>query len=227
MEIYPIRINKYLALKGISTRRGADALIEGGKVFINGKKAALGDKVSETDKVEVKGAEQKKYVYFIYNKPIGLQTEEIIDRLPKLKNLGVFPVGRIDKASHGLMLLTNDGRITDRLLNPKFEHEKEYEVRVMGHLRSSFKDKMEKGVNIEGYKTKPCKVDILDDDTFRVSLTEGKKHQIRRMCVALFQEVTDLKRIRVMNLKLGDLKQNQVREISGTELKKFLNLLTL
>ncbi len=227
MEIYPIRINKYLALKGISTRRGADALIEGGKVFINGKKAALGDKVNETDKVEVKGAGQKKYVYFIYNKPIGLQTEEIMDRLPKLKSLGVFPVGRIDKASHGLMLLTNDGRITDRLLNPKFEHEKEYEVRVMGRLRSSFKDKMEKGVNIEGYKTKPCKVDILDDDTFRVSLTEGKKHQIRRMCVALFQEVTDLKRIRVMNLKLGDLKQNQVREISGTELKKFLNLLTL
>ncbi len=227
MENYPMRINKYLALKGISTRRGADVLIESGKVFINGKKAKLGDKVGESDKVDVKGLEKQKYVYFAYNKPIGVQTEDIIERMPKLKTAGVFPVGRIDKASHGLMLLTNDGRITDRLLNPKFEHEKGYDVRVKGHLRSSFKDKMEKGVNIEGYQTKPCKVEILDVDKFRVTLTEGKKHQIRRMCVALFQEVAELKRIRVMNIKLGDLKQNQTREITGTELEKFLSLLQL
>ncbi len=220
------RINKYLALKGISTRRGADSLIEGGKVFINGKKAKLGDKVSELDKVEVKGVQQK-YVYFVYNKPVGVATEEIMERLPKLKASQVFPVGRIDKASYGLMLLTNDGRITDRLLNPTSEHEKEYEVRVKDRLRSSFKEKMEKGVNIEGYKTKPCKVEIKDTDKFRISLTEGKKHQIRRMCVALFQEVVDLKRIRIMNIKLGDLKQNQVREITGPELKKFLSLLQL
>ncbi len=214
---YPMRINKYLALKKISTRRGADELVAGKKVFINGKLAVLGSKVHETDTVEVKQkkGEEKTYVYYAYNKPIGVETAS-----PKE---GLFPLGRLDKASHGLLILTNDGRITDQLLSPKYFHEKEYVVKTKEKLRGSFKDKMEAGVNIEGYKTKPCKVKIVNDFTFRVILTEGKKHQIRRMCAALFQEVADLKRERIMNIKLGTLKPKGLREIKGKELSTFLD----
>ena len=212
---FPMRINKYLALKKISTRRGADELVSAKKVFINGKLAVLGDKVNETDKIEVNGAEQKEYKYFAYNKPIGIETDS--------PEAGLFPLGRLDKASHGLLILTNDGRITDQLLNPKFFHEKEYVVRTSNKLRSNFKQKMEAGVNIEGYLTKKCKVKILSPFTFKVILTEGKKHQIRRMCANLFQEVADLKRERIMNIKLGNLKLGTMREINGEELTIFLN----
>lgn len=210
-----MRINKYLAGQKISTRRGADELIKAQKVFINGKLAVLGSQVSDTDKVEVRGAEKKKYKYYAYNKPIKVETNSPREDL--------FPLGRLDKASHGLLILTNDGRITDQLLNPKYFHEKEYVVKTKEKLRSNFKQKMEAGVNIEGYKTKPCKVQILNDSTFRITLTEGKKHQIRRMCSALFQEVADLKRERIMNIKLGNLKPNVLREIKGVELSTFLN----
>lgn len=210
-----MRINKYLALKKISTRRGADLLVEAKKVFINGKLAVLGSKVKETDKVEVRGAETKAYKYYAYNKPIGIETDSPDPTL--------FPLGRLDKASHGLLILTNDGRITDSLLNPKFFHEKEYVVRTLNKLRSNFKEKMEAGVDIEGYMTKPCKVKILSDFTFKVTLTEGKKHQIRRMCSNLFQEVADLKRERIMNIKLSTLKSGAMREITGEELTTFLD----
>jgi 23S rRNA pseudouridine2604 synthase len=213
--LYPMRINKYLALKKISTRRGADELIENKKVFINGKLAVLGDKVNENDKVEIKGAKPKEYLYFAYNKPTGLETNS-----PK-ENL--FPLGRLDKNSHGLLILTNDGRITDQLLNPKYSHEKEYVVKTKEKLRSNFKQKMEAGVNIEGYVTKKCKVKIINDFTFKIILTEGKKHQIRRMCSNLFQEVADLKRERIMNIKLGNLKPNASREIKNEELALFLS----
>lgn len=209
-----MRINKYLALKKISTRRGADELVKEKKVFINGKLAVLGSKVLEADKVEVKGAEKKEYKYFAYNKPIGTETDSPRE--------GLFPLGRLDKASHGLLILTNDGRITDALLNPKYFHEKEYVVKTLNKLRSNFKQKMEAGVNIEGYVTKPCKVQVLNDSTFRITLTEGKKHQIRRMCSNLFQEVADLKRERIMNIKLGKLQLNAMREIKGEELITFL-----
>lgn len=235
-----MRINKYLADKKISTRRGADELVMQKKVFINGKLAQLGDQVNEGDVVEVKGAGQKEYQYFAYNKPTGVETNS--------PRGGLFPLGRLDKASHGLMILTNDGRITDQLLNPKYYHEKEYVVRTLNKLRSSFKQKMEAGVNIdpvrsrsprgdrstpvlgraasngvEGYITKPCKVKIINENTFRIILTEGKKHQIRRMCSALFQEVADLKRERIMNIKLGNLKSGAVQEIKGKELQIFLD----
>lgn len=213
-----MRINKYLALKKISTRRGADELIKEQKVFINGKKAVLGSQVKETDKVEVRGAKTNEYKYYAYNKPIGVETAS-----PKEALEGLFPLGRLDKASHGLLILTNDGRITDQLLSPKYFHEKEYVIKTSNKLRGSFKDKMEKGVNIEGYVTRPCKVKIVNDFTFRVILTEGKKHQIRRMCSALFQEVADLKRERIMNIKLGNLKPKGIREIKGKELIIFLN----
>jgi len=216
---YPMRINKYLAFKKISTRRGADLLVENKKVFINDKLAVLGSKVLELDKVEVRGAKQKEYEYFAYNKPIGIETDS-----PKK---GFFPLGRLDKNSHGLLILTNDGRITDSLLNPKYFHEKEYIVRTSNKLRGSFKQKMETGVNIEGYITKKCKVKIINDFTFRIILTEGKKHQIRRMCSALFQEIADLKRERIMNIKLGNLKPGALREIKGEELDTFLETLGL
>lgn len=210
-----MRINKYLALKQISTRRGADELVENKKVFINGKLAVLGSQVNENDKVEVRGAKAKEYKYFAYNKPIGIETNSPREDL--------FPLGRLDKNSHGLLILTNDGRITDQLLNPKYFHEKEYVVRTLNKLRSSFKNKMEAGVNIEGYQTKPCKVKILSDNSFKIILTEGKKHQIRRMCSALFQEIADLKRERIMSIKLGTLKSGGLREIKGEELTTFLN----
>lgn len=212
---YPMRINKYLASKKISTRRGADELVIDKKVFINGKLALLGSKVNEADKIEIRGVKEKKYLYYAYNKPTGIETDS-----PKE---GLFSLGRLDKASHGLLILTNDGRITDQLLNPKYIHEKEYLVRTSNKLRSNFKAKMEAGVNIEGYQTKPCKVKILNDFEFRVILTEGKKHQIRRMCANLFQEIADLKRERIMNIKLGNLKSKAVREIKGEELATFLN----
>jgi 23S rRNA pseudouridine2604 synthase len=215
-----MRINKYLADKKISTRRGADELVKNKKVFINGKLAVLGSQVSETDKVEVRGAKTQTYLYFAYNKPIGIETDS-----PKEAQPGLFPLGRLDKNSHGLLILTNDGRITDQLLNPKYFHEKEYVVRTKEKLRSSFKQKIEAGVNIEGYQTKKCKVKLLGPNTFKIILTEGKKHQIRRMCSALFQEVADLKRERIMNIKLGTLKDGALREIKGEELKTFLKIL--
>ena len=226
-----MRINKYLALKKISTRRGADELVVNKKVFINKKLAVLGSKVNEKDVVEVKGAKAKEYVYFAYNKPVDVITHspqgEEKDIKEEIKNKDipkdVFPIGRLDKNSHGLLILTNDGRITDALLNPKYFHEKEYVVRTKEKLRSNFKEKMEAGVNIEGYKTKPCKVKILSPSSFKIILTEGKKHQIRRMCSALFQEVADLKRERFMNITLGNLKSNTFRPIVGKELSTFLD----
>ncbi|MFZ3011561.1 MAG: pseudouridine synthase [Minisyncoccia bacterium] len=213
--LYPMRINKYLAFKKIATRRGADELVENKKVFINGKLAVLGSKVTESDKVEVRGSKQKEYLYFAFNKPIGVETGSPREDL--------FPLGRLDKNSHGLLILTDDGRITDQLLSPKYFHEKEYLVKTSNKLRSNFKQKMEAGVDIEGYQTKPCKVQIINENTFRVILTEGKKHQIRRMCSNLFQEVADLKRERIMNIKLGNLKPGASREIVGKELSIFLD----
>ena len=231
-EKFPMRINKYLALKKYTTRRGADLMIEKKQILINGRIAVLGDKVNEDDKVEVKHkASNEPRVYIAYNKPRNILThsakgedEEIRD-VSGLKD--VFPIGRLDKDSEGLMILTNDGRITERLLSPRFNHEKEYLVTVKEKLRGSFKTKMEAGVKIENEMTKPCKVHILNEQTFKVVLTEGKKHQIRRMCVALFQEVDTLKRIRIMNIQLGSLKSGGHRKIEGDELHAFLHELAL
>jgi len=212
-------------------------LIEKGRVMINGRKAVLGDKVEASDDVVVKttAGGPKRYRYIAYNKPKGVVThsaqgedsdiEDEIRDLPELK--GTYPVGRLDKDSYGLVILTDDGRITDRLLNPDREHEKEYTVKVATKLRSNFKERMEAGVNIEGYQTKPTKVRINGDFSFSVMLTEGKKHQIRRMVAALFNEVRDLKRVRVLNVHLGKLSPGEFRAIEGEELKEFLGHLGL
>ncbi len=229
---YPIRINKYLALKKHSTRRGADLLIAEKKVFINGRLAVLGDKVQKTDEVDVRfRGKQKPYIYIAYNKPKGVVTHSAqnndVDIKQVVKVKDIFPVGRLDKDSHGLIILTNDGRIIERLLGPSHVHEKEYVVTTKNKLRSNFKNKMEMGVKIEDEMTLPCKVQIVNDHSFKIILTEGKKHQIRRMCVALFQEVLDLKRTRIMNIKLENLKEGVQRNIEGEELQEFLKLLDL
>lgn len=233
---YPMRINKFLAKKGYSTRRGADELISDGKVFINGKQAKLGDKIFQNDKVEVKNQRNtKQYVYYAFHKPRGVIThspqndeEDIktsISKNRKFENL--FPVGRLDKDSSGLMILTNDGRITDRLLNPEYIHDKEYIVKTENKLRDSFKEHMEKGVKIEDYTTKPCTVRIINDNTFSIILTEGKKHQIRRMVSAMHNEVREIKRVRILNILLGNMKPGEIRQVTGSELKTFLGKIKL
>lgn len=235
---FPMRINRYLAEQGYATRRGADELITAGKVFINGKRAVLGDKVHESDTVEVRHGKRSRsqtYHYFAFNKPRGVVTHspsereaDVRDSLPlELAGLGLFPVGRLDKGSHGLIILTDDGRITDRLLNPSRDHDKEYVVKTKLPLRPSFKQHMEAGVSIEGYVTKPARVRILGERSFAITLTEGKKHQIRRMVVAMHNEVADLKRSRVLNIKIGTLKAGEARAIEGVELDEFLGKLGL
>jgi 23S rRNA pseudouridine2604 synthase len=221
---FPMRINKYLAKLNITTRRGADEMIEKRQVFLNGVIAKLGDKVNEGDNVEVKHSGiRTDYVYYAYNKPVGVIThspqvgEQDVLQSSNLK--GVFPVGRLDKNSHGLMILTNDGRLTDKLLNPDYDHQKEYVVTVKNDLRASFKEYMEKGVDLGDYVTKPCKVKIISGRVFGITLTEGKKHQIRRMCEAMHNEVTDLQRVRIMNIRLGRLLPNAHRKIEGGELE--------
>lgn len=236
VQQYPMRINKYLARKGHSTRREADILIAKKAVLVNGRIAQVGDTVLETDSVEVRRNNKPvRYTYIAFNKPAGMDThqedtgtENIFDSLPpEMKQLKLFPVGRLDKASHGLILLTNDGRITDRLLNPEHAHEKTYEVRTKQPLRATFKENMQSGVLIEGYMTKPAKVNILGEKAFRITLTEGKSHQIRRMVVALHNEVADLRRMSIMNIKIGALRGGTYRAIEGEELAGFLRALGL
>jgi len=230
MAEYPMRINKYLAHKNLCTRREADTLIEAGKVLINGKRAKLGDKVAETDKVDVR-FRVKTYRYFAYNKPRGIIThspgEDEQDIRQSIPLVGVFPIGRLDKDSQGLIILTDDGRITDKLLNPDYTHEKEYLVTTNEELPNNFKHRMEMGVNIEGYMTKPSQVKIVSPRRFTITLTEGKKHQIRRMCAALGLTTSELKRTRIMNTRLGGLKSGEHRAIVGKELATFLSHLGL
>ena len=231
-----MRLNKYLAARGYATRRDADELITRGRILVNGRVAELGEKINADDVVEVRQGKRSKkgYLYYAYNKPRGVVShsptegeKDIRDSLPKLAEEGVFPVGRLDKDSHGLIILTNDGRITDRLLNPDREHDKEYVVRTKLPLRSSFKKHMEAGVLIEGYQTRPAKVRVLGEKTFSITLTEGKKHQVRRMVVAMHNEVEDLKRSRILNIRLGNLKKGELRAIEGEELSEFLARLGL
>lgn len=227
-----MRINKYLALHKHSTRRGADEIIAKNQVFINGRLAVLGDKVNETDNVEVRyRGKQKPLVYIAYNKPRGISTdssqkgESGIRSVVALKD--VFPVGRLDRSSHGLIILTNDGRITERLLGPGHSNEKEYLVKTRNKLRPNFKQKMEAGVTIDGEKTDPCKVEIINENMFKVIMRESGKHQIGAMCSALFQEVEDMVRTRILNISIGKMNEGDYRNIEGQELEIFLRALDL
>lgn len=233
--IYPIRINRYLSHRGLTTRRGADELITKGLVTINGVPAKLGDKVSEKDNVVVaeRALVQAKlrYRYIAYHKPRGVSTDvqpgtqSIASALPALR--GLSPLGRLDKASHGLIILTNDGRLTERLLHPSRAHEKEYLVQVDKPVIDSFIRRLERGVLIEGYKTKPARARRAGETIFHITLTEGKRHQIRRMATALGYQVLDLNRVRIMNVKLGTLKEGAYRGIEGAELSLLLKNLGL
>jgi len=226
-----VRINKYLADQKIASRREADVLVAAGKVLVNGQKAAVGQKVKTTDTIEIIG-QTKKYQYLAYYKGRGIITHspaakeiDIATKISKdygLKNIS--PIGRLDKDSEGLIILSNDGRITGPLLNPEAQHEKEYQVQVDKNVTSGFVTMMEMGVNIEGYVTKPATVTASkrNPKSFNLTITEGKKHQIRRMCAALGYQVQNLKRVRIMNIKLQNLKPNQYRKIAGDELKEFL-----
>ena len=236
MEIsFPIRINRYLALKGYATRRGADELITKRWVTINGRIALLGDIIEKNDVVEVKKTARikKDFTYIAYHKPVGIIThspqrgEKSIGDVLKKEAAGLFPVGRLDKESSGLLILTNDGRITDRLLNPKYEHEKEYVVEVDKKLTPHALRLLERGIDIEGYHTKPSRTQFVNDRILRITLYEGKKHQIRRMLAALGLQVRSLKRVRIMNIELGKMKEGEMRKLDEDELKDFLHALAL
>jgi len=229
--IFPMRLNKYLAQQGTASRREADTLIAQGGVLINGKTAVLGQQVQETDTVTLNiSTKEKKYL--AYYKGRGIITHspdqgetDIATRLKADYSItDVYPVGRLDKDSEGLLILTNDGRITGPLLDPKSSHEKEYEVTVDKPVTGYFLQKLQTGVNIEGYNTKKAKALKHPDKklTFMLVLTEGKKHQIRRMCAALGYQVQKLRRVRVANINLSDLKPNQYRVLKGPELSEFL-----
>ncbi len=224
---YPIRINHYLALQQYCSRRQADKLIAEGKVRVNGKRAVIGQKINEDDQVELDERSAKKIsesrVYLAYHKPLGIDTHAI-----KIKNLsGLFPVGRLDKNSQGLILLTNDGRITDRLLNPKYRHEKIYIVTVDKKLRPGFLEHLRQGVRIDDFVTRPATVSKISEHQFKITLTEGRHHQIRRMCDVFGYTVRVLKRTRIMNLELGRISPGQNRKITGRELALFLRSLGL
>jgi 23S rRNA pseudouridine2604 synthase len=235
---FPVRLNRYLALKGYSTRRGADELITKGLVKINGNIALLGDKVTNSDDVvevssKVIAKIEGSYRYIAYYKPRGISTdvqaegESIKSTVPPALR-GLFPLGRLDKDSEGLVILTNDGRLTDRVLSPERVHEKEYLVKVNKSVSDTFIRHLERGILIETYKTKPAKARRAGETIFRIVLTEGKKHQIRRMCAAEGYMVIELKRVRILNIKIGDLKSGAYRDITGDELallKKSVGLL--
>ncbi len=233
-----VRINKYLADQGIASRREADTLIERGLVLINGQKAFIGQKVGLKDTVAIKdGQALPDRVYLAYYKGRGIITHsptatetDIASRLKTDYGLtDVYPVGRLDKDSEGLMILTNDGRVTGPLLSPDNGHEKEYEVEVDKPINGIILQKLERGVRIERYKTKPAKAvkHPKNRQRFTLTITEGKKHQIRRMCAAVGYQVQSLKRVRIMNITLGALKPNQYRKLQGAELKDFLKTLNI
>lgn len=221
------RINKYLADMGIATRRSADTLIESGKILINGKKAKVGDRVFSDDKVEVKGLKEQKLVYYAYNKPVGVTTVGKQEGEKEIKDIiqfpfRVFPVGRIDKDSEGLVIMTNDGRITKKLLDPKYDHEKEYLVQVNKPIEHNFMVRLRDGVKLGREMTKKAKVRKVDTKTLEIVITEGKNRQIRRMCASFNYDVRGLKRVRIMNIELGKLAPNTYREIKGAELEELL-----
>ena len=221
-----MRINKFLSETGITSRRGADKFIEDQRVTINGKPAELGSKVEQGDVVRVDGKiiEQPKqqYVYIALNKPVGITStteRHIKGNIVDFVNhpLRIFHVGRLDKDSEGLILLTNDGDIVNEILRAENEHEKEYIVKVDMPITDSFIRKMEEGVEILDTKTLPAKAEKLSKYTFRLTIRQGLNRQIRRMCTALGYEVRSLKRIRIMNIHLGDLLVGHWRDLTDQE----------
>ncbi|HHT00945.1 MAG TPA: 23S rRNA pseudouridine(2604) synthase RluF [Thiomicrospira sp.] len=226
------RLNKFISDSGFCSRREADRLIEQGKVTINGKKPELGTKVGDGDLVKVDGkpinavAENKSdRIYIAYNKPIGIICitdtsieDNIIDAIGYKQR--IFPIGRLDKPSEGLIFLTNDGDIVNKILRAENAHDKEYVVTVDKPITESFIKHMSKGVPILGTITKPCKVTKESQFVFKMILTQGLNRQIRRMCEYLGYNVRKLKRTRIMNVELGNLKPGAWRYLTSQEMKE-------
>ena len=229
------RINKYLSEVGYCSRRTADRLIEEGKITINGKIPQKGTKVEEGDQVELEGqriekSTKQKNIYLAFNKPVGIvcttdrrvEVNNIIDFINYPKR--IFPIGRLDKPSEGLIFLTNDGDIVNKILRARNNHEKEYIVSVNHPINKDFIQSMSNGVEILETITKNCCVTQLGPTKFKIILTQGLNRQIRRMCEALGYRVRSLKRVRIMNIKL-DVPTGEYRELSKEELLELNGLL--
>jgi len=229
------RINKYLSEVGYSSRRVADRLIAEGKVTINGKIAEIGTNVEEGNKVEVEGIRlekltNQKKIYLAFNKPVGIvcttdtrvEPENIIDFIKYPTR--IFPIGRLDKPSEGLIFLTNDGDIVNKILRSRNNHEKEYIVSVNRQINKDFIQRMSNGVKVLDTITKHCVVKKLGPKKFKIILTQGLNRQIRRMCESLGYKVKSLKRVRIMNIKL-DVPTGKYREFTKEELLELNGLL--
>ena len=228
-----VRLNKYISESGFCSRREADKLIESGLVTIDGVKAEMGTKVSKGQKVKVNGkliSKDKELVYIVLNKPVGITctTEHkvkgnIVDFVNHKKR--IFPIGRLDKDSQGLILMTNDGDIVNKILRAGNYHEKEYIVTVNKKITQEFINRMSNGVEILDTITNKCFVKKEGEKVFRIILTQGLNRQIRRMCEALGYEVTKLERIRIMNINLGNLKIGEWRNLTYKELRDLNELI--
>ncbi|MBR3825261.1 MAG: pseudouridine synthase [Lachnospiraceae bacterium] len=229
------RLNKYLADCGVCSRREADRLIEEGRVQVNGTVAGMGCQVSESDKVTVNGKTltgKATTVVLAFYKPVGVTCSEKDKHAEKIINDYIkYPVrvtyaGRLDKESEGLLLLTNDGKLIDAMMRGANGHEKEYVVKVNKEITEEFLKKMRAGVYLKelSVQTRPCKVERIGKLTFRIILTQGLNRQIRRMCQTLGYEVKQLKRERVMNIRLGKLTPGSYRKVTGEELERLYQL---
>jgi len=228
-----VRINKFISETGFCSRREADKLVESGKVTINGVTAVLGSQAEQGDDVRVNGrqiGEQRRHVYIALNKPVGItSTSEshikgnIVDFVGHSER--IFPIGRLDKDSEGLILLTNDGDVVNPILRSEGKHEKEYIVTVDRPITEAFVKGMSTGVKVLGSLTLPCKVTRVAERTFRIVLTEGRNRQIRRMCEALGFHVRRLKRVRIMNIHLGELAVGKWRDLTEDERRELFDLL--
>ena len=212
MEKSAKRLNKYLSEIGYCSRRAADRLIEEKRILVNGELPEMGQKVSPEDSIEINGKkvqdQKKEHVYLAFNKPVGIvcttdqrDKDNIIDFINYPQR--IFPIGRLDKPSEGLILLTSNGDIVNRILRSRYNHEKEYIVTVNKLVNDDFIRRMSNGIPILDTVTKKCSVEAISKFTFRIILTQGLNRQIRRMCEYLGYEVTKLKRVRIMNIKLN------------------------
>ena len=229
----PVRLNKYLSEAGVCSRREADRLIESGRVTVDGQRAQTGMKITPGQVVRVGKktvSRQDDMIVLAVNKPRGIVcTEEKREKNSIVRFLD-YPVrvtyaGRLDKDSRGLLLMTNNGDIIDRMMRGANRHEKEYKVTVDKEITEEFLKKMSEGVPILDTVTRPCRVSRIGKYTFSIVLTQGLNRQIRRMCEALGYEVKDLVRVRVMNIRLGSLKEGQYRKLSDEELEELYDLL--
>ena len=228
------RINKYLSEVGFCSRREADKMLEQGRITVNGAVPEMGTKVSEEDEILVDGISIRKqeedHVYIALNKPVGIvcttDTKRELNNIVEFVNhpKRIFPIGRLDKPSDGLILLTSDGEIVNKILRARNNHEKEYIVRLDKPITPQFLHKMRNGIPILGTVTNKCEVEQIDTLSFRIVLTQGLNRQIRRMCEYVGYEVKKLKRIRIMNIKL-DLPVGKWRDLTADEMKELEGLL--